>query len=327
MRPEALLAAIAIAALAVTMLLAVIVPGFIAAPDDPPARLDVAETTLETGKITGETATFEVTTYLRHRGGTAENVTVAVRAIDDSGVLADSSTRARGDLDSEGEHRVSQSVTVPREGGYQMRVVLYADGERVDVAEASVSGVAGLTPPHAASNVAFQQFGQQPSVEYTIDAVDNGTATLGVTSYLTNRGDESESGIRISVTARHASAGVVADRAEATVGEIDPGRTETVATSVTVPDESNYYLDVTLWRDGVVLDSTRSAANLDPQRTVSVEEQAESVAFDAGEFETASGGQQPPGEPRDAESQPGFGVPAALIALVVGTAAARRWSR
>jgi PGF-CTERM protein len=327
MRAEALLAVVGIAALFVTVLLAVLVPGFVAAPDDPPARLDVAETTLETGKITGETATFGVTAYLRHRGGTAENVTVAVRAIDDSGVLADSSTRERSDLDSEREHQISQSVTLPREGGYQIRVVLYVDGKRVDVAEASVSGVEGLTPPHAASNVAFHRFGQQPSVEYTIDTVDNGTATLGVTSYLTNRGDEPESGIRISVTARHAEAGVVADRTDATVGEIAPGRTETVKTSVMVPDGSNYYLDVTLWRDGVVLDSTRSAANLDPQRTVSVGEQTESIEFDAGEFETTRGGQQPSGGPEDAESQPGFGVAVAVIALVLGTAVARRWSR
>jgi hypothetical protein len=270
-----------------------------------------------------------VTTYLSHRGGTAENVTVAVRAIDDSGVLAASSTRGYGDLDSEGEHRIAQSVTVPREGGYRIRTVLYAGGERVDVAEASVDGVGALTPPYADSSVAFHQFAQRPSIEYAIESVEDGRATLDVTSYLTNGGDESESGLRLSVTARHADAGVVADRAETTVGEIAPGRTETVDSTVAVPDGSNYYLDVTLWRDGVVLDSTRAAANLDPQRTVSVEERTEPIQFDAGEFETADGGQRPPPEPADAESQPGFGVAAAVAALVVGLAAARgrRWSK
>jgi PGF-CTERM protein len=188
-----------------------------------------------------------------------------------------------------------------------------------------------LTPPYAESNVGFHQFAQQPAVEYTIESVDGGDATLAVRSYLTNGGDDSESGLRIAVTARHAEANVVADRTETTVGSVAPGRTETIGTTVTVPNESNYYLDVTLWRDGVVLDSTRTAANLDPKRTVDVEERTEPVAFEASEFETdrTGGSQVERGDASGggAESQPGFGVPVALLALLVGTVAARRWSQ
>lgn len=331
MRPEALLAAVAAVALFATVGVALLVPGFVAEPepDEPPARLDVAETTLETGTVTGETVPFDVTAFVTHRGGPAENVSVVVRAVDDSGVVADTASVNRSTLEGDGEYEMSASVTVPREGGYEIRTVLYLDGDRVDVASASVSGVDALTPPYAESNVDFHRFSQQPAVEYTIGSVEGGDATLDVTSYLTNGGDEPESDLRITVTARHAEANVVADRAETTVGTIDPGRTESVGVSVTVPDESNYYLDATLWRDGVVLESTRTAANLDPQRTLDVEERTQSVEFEAGEFETGRAG-----NPRsdsdgatDAESQPGFGAPVALVALLLGAVATRRWSR
>ncbi len=333
MRPEALLAAVGLVVFIATVGVALLIPGFVAEPesDEPPARLDVAETTLETGTITGETVTFDVTAFVTNRGGPAENVSVVVRAIDDSGVVADAASVDRSTLDGGGEHELSASVTVPREGSYEIRTILYVDGERVDVASASVGGVEALTPPYAESNVEFHRFSQsqQPAVEYAISSVEDGDATLEVTSYLMNGGDESESDLRIAVTARHAAANVVADRAETTVGSIEAGRTETVETSVTVPNESNYYLDVTLWRDDVVLESTRTAANLNPQRTVDVEERTEPVAFEAGEFETdGTGSARPePDEASDAESQPGFGASVALVALLLGAVAARRWSR
>ena len=332
MRPESLLIAVAAVTLLATIGIALLVPGFVAEPepDEPPARLDVAETTLETGEITGETVTFGVTAFVTHRGGPAENVSVVVRAIDDSGVVADTAREGRRTLEADGEHEIPVSVTVPREGGYEIRTVLYVDGKRVDVASATVSGVEALTPPYAETNVVFHRFDQRPAVEYTIDSVGDDDVTLAVTSYLTNGGDEAESGFRISVTARHAEANVVADRAETAVGSVAPGRTEFIETTVTVPNGSNYYLDVTLWRDGVVLDSTRTAANLDPQRTIEVEERTESVDFEASEFETDRGGGQQT-EREDvaggAESQPGFGAAVAIVALLFGAVAARRWSR
>ena len=330
MRPESFLAAIAVVVLFVTVGVALLVPGFVAEPDpdEPPARLDVTETTLQTGEVTGETATFDVTAFLTHRGGTATNVSVVVRAVDDSGVVADTTRADRQGLEGGGEHEIPVSVTVPREGGYEVRTILYVDGDRVDVARASIGGVEALTPPHARTNVAFEQFAQRDAVEYTIESVENDEATLSVRSYLTNGGDSPESELRIVATARHAEANVVADRTEADVGTIEPGRTETVDVDVTVPDGSNYYLDVTLWREGVILGSARTVANLDPQRTVDVEEETEAVAFEAGEFETERTAEpEPSPEADDAESQPGFGIPVAVLALLLSVLAARRWSR
>jgi PGF-CTERM protein len=97
---------------------------------------------------------------------------------------------------------------------------------------------------------------------------------------------------------------------------------------VTVPDDSNYYLDATLWRDGVILESTRAAANLDPEETISVNETRREIEFEAGDFET--GGSGAPDREMETETgvenQPGLGVGVALVALVGSLLAARRWS-
>jgi PGF-CTERM protein len=335
MRPEALLAGTAVGIVLLTVAVAALVPGFLADPtddDDRPARFDVTETTIEAGAVSGETATLETTAYIQHRGGPGENVTVVTRATSrDSGLVVDTTARELGTVDDGRERNVSLPVTVPREGGYEITTLLYVDGNRVDTASASVSGVAALTPPYADSIVRFHRFALQPSVEYTVDSVDDETVTLDVTSYLTNGGDDAESGLRLVVTARQADSNVVADRAEMAVGTIEPGRTAAPEVQLTVPDGYNYYLDATLWRDGVVLESTRAVANLDPEETIAANETRREVQFEASDFETDRPASDrtpaPTAAPEDLEGQSGFGVAVAVVALFSGLLAARRWSQ
>jgi len=334
MRPAALLGAAAAVALLVVVVLAAFVPGFLSAPapdtDEPPARFDVAEMTLAAGEVTGETATLETTVFLRHRGGAADNVSVVARATDsDSGLVVDTTRRELGTVDGGGEREVPLAVTVPREGGYEVTTLLYVDGKRVDAARASVSGVGALTPPYAESSVGFHEFARRPSVEYRVESVEGDRATLNVSSYLTNGGDDPESGLRLVVTARQADSNVVADRTEVRVGSVAPGRTAATDARVTVPDGYDYYLDMTLWRDGVVLESTRAVANLDPEETLSVNETRREVAFEASDFETGgSGGRatpQPTAQDAGADGA-GFGPAVAVVALVGSLLAVRRWS-
>jgi PGF-CTERM protein len=96
---------------------------------------------------------------------------------------------------------------------------------------------------------------------------------------------------------------------------------------VTVPDGYNYYLDAVLRKDGVVVDTARSAANLDPTRTVSTDETEESVEFAVSDFESDRGRNEAPTDETGASVQtPGFGPVAALVALLVAALGVRRWS-
>jgi hypothetical protein len=333
MRPDALLAGAAVATLLLAVAAAALVPGFLAEPtadaDSPPARIDVEETTLAAGEVTGETATLVTTVHLRHRGGAAENVTVVTRATGDDGLVADTTTRELGTVETDGERQARTSVVIPREGDYEVETLLYVDGERTDAARASVTGVGALTPPYVDSDVEFHQFRRRPSVEYTVQSAGDDEVTLEVASYLTNGGDDAESDLSLVVTARQADANVVAARAERSVGTVEPGRTAAPTVRLRVPDGYDYYLDATLWRDGVILGSTRAAANLDPAETLSVGESSREVQFEAGDFETANAGparEADEGAPEAASRDgPGLGVGAAVVALVVALAA-RRWS-
>jgi PGF-CTERM protein len=100
------------------------------------------------------------------------------------------------------------------------------------------------------------------------------------------------------------------------------------ATTLTVPAEYNYYLDAVLWKDGTIVASTRAAANLDPTETISVNQTRRDVGLQVEDFQRGSGddgdGPRPTETPGSGASGPGFGVPAALAALLLGLLALAR---
>ncbi|SNR23388.1 DUF7490 domain-containing protein [Halorubrum vacuolatum] len=326
------------------------VPGALDDPrvDDPPDRpshLSVGDVVVEPNEVGGATADLDMKLDLEHRGGAAENVTVRYRAIDDtSGLLVDETTVPVGDIEPEStdptdrerptEHTVNGSLAVDREGGYQLEAVVYEDGTRQTTQSTSVSGVSALTPSYADSHVGFTDGDIWPTVSVSVREADDGTATLSTSAAVTNGGDERSENLELRVLVRQADSNVVADDATETVQAIRPGRTATVDTTVDVPDGYNYYIDVALWDDDVLIDETQSVANLDPQETIDANETVESVEFaveDFAEDDVADDAadvveDEPVDDVEDVEDEdaPGFGVFAAVLALVVAALYARR---
>nr|WP_245188658.1 PGF-CTERM sorting domain-containing protein [Halarchaeum rubridurum] len=164
-----------------------------------------------------------------------------------------------------------------------------------------------------------------PTVRVGVRETGADRTTLDVAAYVTNAGGESEP-VRVEYVARQAESNLVADRATVDVADVASGRTVTPDATLDVPAGYNYYVDAVLWKDGVLIDTTTAAANLDPSRSISVNETREDVALDVGDFEGGSGGGPPTTTSTRSGSSPGFGVPAALAALGAVALLARRWS-
>ena len=334
MVPERLLLGIAATVVVVGAVAAVTVPGALS-PGEPepvrPVRLQVAELSIAPGAVTGGTATLSVETRLRHAGGPAENGTLLLRAVSlDSGLVETTRTVELAAIRGDREVAVPANLTVAREGGYRIEAIVFADGERLDEAARSVRGVGALMPAYARTDVRFHDFGatDRPVIEYAIAGVDDERATLRVSTYLTNTGDGSPGALRLTVTARQADSNIVADRAEASVGDIAPGRTATPAVELTVPDGYNYYLDAVLWKDGVIVGTARAAANLDPTETIAANVTTRTVGLEVSDFEDGRDGPQQTPAPTAAESagQPGFTAGLAIAALLGTLLVGRRWS-
>ncbi|MCT9094557.1 NEW3 domain-containing protein [Haloarchaeobius sp. HME9146] len=340
MKPETGLAAVVVVALLVTAGVLVAVPGALQPPpdDEPverPGRVALTEMTISAGQVTGGTATLQVTPYVEHRGNPAPNVTVVLRAVDTDSGLVEATTRlAFGDLRNESELNRTGRLSVPREGGYRVEAVLYRDGERMTVGSRTVSGVDSLTPAYAETPVGFHEFdgdAELPVIEYRVASVENDRATLAVTTYLTNTGDDPAENLRFVLKARQNGSNVVADQTTVQVGSVAPGETVTPTADLTVPDGYNYYLDAILWKGDTIVGTERSVANLAPGQGLTVNWTQSAAGFESGDFETGDGpatGPPTTASPEaDAGGQPGFGLPAAFVAVLVTALVARRVRR
>jgi PGF-CTERM protein len=327
------LAAGAAGLVAVALLTAAAVPGVLADPTDEgptrPGPVRIAETTIAPGTVSGETTVLHVQTRLDHRGNPTENVSVRFRATDaESGFVAATETVEVGTLERDGETLVETNLTVEREGGYRIEATVFRGDERIGTGGKVVSGLGGLTPEYARTSVGFSESEALPSVAFSIASVGNNRTTLDLAATLTNRGDGPSEDLRVTVVLRQADSNIVAARSEARVGTIRPGRTEQVTTQVTVPSQYNYYIDAVLWKDGVVVDTARSAANLDPTERISVNEtrrevdlRVEDFSGDDDRVETEA----PEATFETQSSAPGFGVGVAVVALFSLALLARRW--
>ena len=337
MVPERLLLGSAAAVVVVSAVAVAVVPGALA-PEEPdpvrPVGLDVAELNVAPGHVAGDTATLAIETRLRHAGGPAENVTLLVRAVDlESGLVETTREVAVEPIRGEREVAVTTNLTVAREGGYRVESVAFLDGQRRVSAAKSVRGVEALQPEYARTPVEFHRFTRtgQPVMEYAIADVQDDRATLRVQTYLTNTGSEAPGDLRLTLTARQADSNIVADRAEVSVGAIEPGRTATPEAELVVPDGYNYYLDAVLWKDGVIVGTARSVANLDPTETISANVTTREVGLEVSDFEEdgGSGVEREPPEPAETRAtggQPGFTAAIAVVALLGAVLATRRWS-
>ncbi|SEA12887.1 PGF-CTERM protein [Haloplanus vescus] len=332
MRRETTLAAGAAVVALLAVVGAVVAPGALANPsEDRPVRpgpVDIAGMDISSGEVTGDTVTLRVDTQLSHRGPPTRNVSLRVQAIDtESGLVATTRTVDVGDLTEERETAVPTNLTVEREGGYRIQAVVYRDGQRVDSGQRELQGLEALQPPYAQSDVQFASADALPPVAFSIAETDGNRTTLDLQMALTNTGDDQPENLRVTATLRQADSNIVANRADVAVGSIRPGRTETVSTQLTVPDGYNYYIDVVLWKDGVVIDSARGAANLDPTETISVNETQRDVELRVSDFSGGSGADRPrPEETEMATSGggPGFGVVVAVVALLAAALLVRR---
>ncbi|WP_313691294.1 DUF7490 domain-containing protein [Halorarum halobium] len=331
MSRERYLAGSAAVLLALALLGAMLGPGVLASPaaDDPirPGPVGVEEVAVAPGDVGGATAELRLHARIDHDGNPTGNVTVRFRAYDaESGLLADEQTVEMSTLRGDGSVPVNASLRVEREGGYRLETTIFRDGELVDRSTTEVQGMRALVPAYAETDVRFTESDVVPPLAVSVDSATGNRTTLRVAASLTNAGDEASEDLRVELILRQADSNLVADRTEIEVGSIRPGRTADEAATLTVPTEYNYYVDAALYKDGVLVDSARSVANLDPRETISANETEREVEFRVGDFADDGAGDRVTEQPARATATqtPGFTAGLAVFALLAAALLARR---
>ncbi|SHG57859.1 DUF7490 domain-containing protein [Halobaculum gomorrense] len=335
MSRERRLTAGAVAVLLVALLGVAVVPGVLADPsaDGPvrPGRVSIAESpAIAPEEVDGATATLRLHTRIGHAGNPTDNVSVRFRAYDaESGLLTAERTVELEELTGDRSVPVNATIEVPREGGYVIETVVFRDGRVVDRDRTRVSGLAAL-----GTEVHFTESEAVPPLSVSVASVDEeaNRTTLTVAASLTNGGESASDRLRVEVVLRQAESNIVAARQSTTVSGIGPGRTADATVEVTVPSDYNYYVDAAVYRDGVLVDTARSVANLDPTETISANMTTREVEFEVSDFAGDDGSQEERATEAAARTEtatatPGFGPAVAVAALAGAALLARRRTR
>ncbi len=282
-------------------------------------RAQIQDVDVSVNKVPGETVNLKTITRLRHRGGVSKNLSVMIRATSLNGILQTTKTKEVKEIQGDREIKVINNISVKREGGYRIDAILYKQGERIDIEPKRVDGVGRLNPNFATSTVDFHRFQNHPPIEYSIDQVSGKTVNLKVTTYLTNKGNETRD-LELVLKARQSDSNILADEKRIQIGTLNRGKTAKPTTTLEVVDGYNYYLDAVLWNGNSIIAEERSVANLNPTETIKANETVREVGIEVSDFEQTTDERerlQQTQQLSGQQEQPGFGVGATIMAIFI----------
>ena len=158
---------------------------------------------------------------------------------------------------------VSQAVTLPREGSYRLVVAVNPDSMYHGQSEIQVNNLDRLVPDIQQSDLVID------GLDFIVKGTNGGTAMIQADVYVANGGRTASGPVIVEVKAKELNAGLTADKQQASVETIDPGKMKVVSVPVQVPDQYNYNIEVLIWRDGTVVKRGEGIVRLRPETLVS----------------------------------------------------------
>ncbi|MCZ7395656.1 MAG: PGF-CTERM sorting domain-containing protein [Candidatus Methanoperedens sp.] len=292
----------------------------------PPSSLSIREVDVKPVEVTSSTIEVNITAYVNHAGGKTENATMLIRAISSDTRLLETQVSAPipdTDSDLEKTLAVSTNLTVERNGGYDLNILLFDNGSISDSGSVSIRGLNALTPESKRSGVVLS------NIDFTVSNVSAGRVSIKSDIYLENKGQDASENLKMIVKAREAASNLLADKTGTDTGVIASEATAVKSVQLVVPDGYNYMVVVELWRGDTMINSWEKPVLLAPTKTVPKESTEKNVNIEVSKFVREAGvqGIQPgmvypmataiPAAYAGAPKTPGFETFAAVSALLI----------
>ncbi|MCK4458955.1 MAG: hypothetical protein KAU52_04435 [Methanosarcinales archaeon] len=277
------------------------------------SRLTIAETDISPERVTSTDVLLNVTTYVENRGdGESGEAKLILKAFDSaSGLLVGETTTSAGSIDKDKTLPVSQLISVGREGGYRIDVVLFEEDRRLRRQSMQISGIGDLTPNIHDIGIRIQE------MDFLVKNVTDSRVVIGVDLYLTNEGDSTSENLSMLVKAREVDAGLLADKVWITTGSIKKETTIIRSCEIAVPDGYNYIVEALIWKNDTIVERGEGVVQLNPKRTIPKDEEIVSDKIRVDDF-------MPEPESRDygegtagMKKTPGFTSMLAAITIMV----------
>lgn len=287
---------------------------------DDETRLMISDIEISKDSVKSTYAWFNVTTYVENRGADSNgNSTVMLKVFNErTGLLELKQEEDIGSL-KEGETKmVSQKISLPKSGSYRISAIITSDGEMGYDRWMTLSGLENLPTDMQETGMRIEG----------IDFIARETSSKGVVIendiYLKNEGVETTEDYRILVKAREMDARLIADKKWINSSEIEPENTIIRSVNLTVPDNYNYIVEISIWDGNTIVNTGEDYVQLNPEKIIDRDQQVQNKDIDTTDFVVEDDYEWESAEETAEEQSPGFTTTFAAIALISALIIARR---
>jgi hypothetical protein len=265
---------------------------------------------------------LNVTTYIeKYQGNSAKNTSILLKAYSrESGLLQSQTKIELGVLKKGDTKSVSQTITLPKTGGYDLRCVLFEENVQKGNGEIQVYNLDTLP-------AGVQETGLEiPEMDFRVKAVEGGKVLVENDIYLTNEGGNTSKDFRMLVKVREMDAGILADKVWTRTGEIRPEATVLRSVNLTMPDQYNYIVEVLIWNNDTIVKRGEGFIRLSPVVEVKDRNTTQAREIQTSEFENVvETGMIPEDEYKEeGEAAPGFSLLLSAVLLCSAAILRRR---
>jgi hypothetical protein len=266
---------------------------------------------------------LNVTTYIEKYGDSKKNTSLLLKAYSkESGLLEAKKEVKLGVLKKGDTKLVSQNLSLPKKGGYDLRSVLFEESTQKSNGEIQIYNLDVL--PSDVQDIGLEI----PGIDFRVGGIEGGKVFVESDIYLTNEGKETSHDFRMLVKVREMDAGLLADKVWTQTGEVRPETTVIRSVNLTIPDQYNYIVEVLIWNNDTIVKRGEGYIQLSPKIKIQEKNTTETRKIQTSEFKNSELANDAPqaesgeGEPK---ATPGFGLPLSAILLCSAAIFRRRF--
>ncbi|HIH74431.1 MAG TPA: hypothetical protein HA306_04070 [Methanosarcina sp.] len=265
---------------------------------------------------------LNVTTYIEKSFGDAEkNTSLLLKVYSrESGLLKVQEKIELGVLKKGETKAVSQSLSLPKTGGYNIRSVLFEGETQKSSGEIKVYNLDFLPAD-------VQDIGLEISeMDFRVKKIEDGKVLIESDIYIANEGRKTSSDFRTLVKVREIDAGLLADKVWIQTGEIKPEATVIRSVNLTMPDQYNYAVEVLIWNNDTIVRRGEGYIQLSPEVEIKDKTATETKRIQTSEFESVDDYEKAPDETYAEESAaPGSSLFLSTVLLCLAAILRRRF--
>ena len=258
---------------------------------------------------------IDVTTYVEnYYGDPSKNTSLLLKAFSTrTGLLEVQTQDDIGIIDKGDTVTITQTLKLPKEGGYRINAVLFEDNKSKNTGEKTIYDLENL--PADVQDIGIEVAG----MDFLVREVNGGKVVIQSDLYLTNEGTGTSGDYQMLIKAREMDARLLADKEWMQTGTIKPETTVIRSVNLTVPNQYNYVVEVLIWNNDTIVKRGEDYVQLKPQMTIDAGTQVDTKHIETSDFTVPEEVMEEMaydsyGSPM--EEQPGFGILLGLVAIL-----------